>query len=454
MPTKTFWTSFLPAAWQARMHAQPHLVRILDNTGWLMADRIFRMGVALVVGVWVARYLGPEQFGLLNYALAIVTLFTAIASLGLDNIVVRDLVRRPQEAARTLGTCVALQLAGSLAAMVLTVGTVSLLRPDDAVARMAVAVLSLGLLFKSTDAIRFWFESHVQSKYTVRAEATAFALFALIKVGLLVGEAPLMAFVWAMPAETGLAALLMAAAYMRQGQSPRGWSFDKGRARKLLHDSAPLILSVLAVTIYTRIDQVMLGQMAGDQAVGIYSAAVRLSEVWYFVPVAIGASVFPTLIATREQDMERYRHHVQRLFSLMSVLSLAVALPVTLWADEIVTLLYGTGFPGAADILVIHVWAAPFVFHGVAGSRWYLAENLQGLMFYRALAGCALNVALNLLLIPRYGAVGAAWGTVAAQAMSTFVFNALQARTRPLFMMQLRSLAGASLLRGPHAGSR
>ena len=441
----------LPAAWRARLEQRPNVLQILSNTGWLVADRVLRMAVGLLVGVWVARYLGPEQFGLLSYVMAIVSVFTAIGSLGLDNVVVRELVRNPNAAEPTLGTCIVLQIAGSTLALSLAVATVSLLRPEDTLARTAVAVLALAIVFKSTDAIRFWFESRVQAKHVVWAESSAFAAFALIKVMLVVAGAPLMSFVWAVPAEAGLAALLMIATYTRQGRSLRMWRFEAGRARSLLKNSFPLILSALAAMIYMRIDQIMLGEMAGDQDVGIYSAAVRISEVWYFIPMAIGASVFPAILVARQTDTAVYHAHLQRLFSLMTVLALVTAVPVTLFAEEIIRVLYGDGFPGAADILVVHVWTGLFVFHGVAGSRWFLAENLQGLMMFRTLAGCLASVLLNLYLIPRYGALGSAWASVGAQAVAAMLVNALHPRTRILFVMQLKALVGSSLFTRHHA---
>lgn len=454
MPRSRFATALSPAGWRAWLGARPHVQRVVTNTGWLLGDRIFRMAVGLLVGIWVARYLGAAQFGLIAYATAIVTLATPLATLGLDNIVVRDLVRRQHDPGLTLGTCVLLQLAGSVAAMAVAVAVVSALRPSDTLARVAVAVLALGVLFKATDAVKFWFESRVEAKHTVRAETVAVALFALVKVALVLAGAPLLAFLWVVPAEAAIASALVVAAYLRQGHTLRSWSYQRERARGLLRDGTPLVLSAMASVVYMRIDQVMLGQMLGDHAVGIFSAASRISEMWYFVPMAIASSVFPAILAARQTDAALYHRHLQRLFSLMTVLAVATALPVSLFADRIVTLLYGHGFAGAAPILVVHVWTGLFVFHGVAGSRWFLAENLQRMMFYRTLAGCLVNVALNLVLIPRFGALGAAWASVAAQAVAALLMNALYARTRPIFFMQLRALALSSLFSGGHAASR
>lgn len=398
------------------------------------------MGMGLLVGVWVARYLGPEQFGMFNYATAIVALFTAIGTLGLNNIVVRDLVKHPEEANATLGTAFFLQLIGGVLAFISAVIAVTFMRPDDATARIIVAILGLVMVFKATDVVRYWFESRVQSKYTVWVENAASLVFSAIKVALILSEATLITFVWIGLAETALVALLLLAIYKQQGNKLGAWRYQYARAKSLLCDSWPLILSGLAAMLYMRIDQIMLGQMLGDEAVGIYSAAVRLSEVWYFIPMTIAASVFPAIIEARKNGHDLYHQRLMKLFELMAVLALALALPISFMAEWIMAVLYGPGFADSAQILVIHVWTGLFVFSGVASSRWFITENLQKYTFYRTLAGCIVNISLNFLLIPEYGVIGSAWTSVISQAVASVLFNAINSKTRPIFYMQIEAL--------------
>lgn len=445
MEPPVLWLRYLPAFFRKKIEHRPNLLKILNNTGWLFFDKILRMFLGLLVGVWVARYLGPEQFGVFNYAAAIVSLFTAVATLGLNNIVVRDLVRNQEDSPQTLGTGFVLQIIGGLAAYFMAVALVAIIRPDNKIAIAAVAILGLGAIFKSTDVIKYWYESKVQSKYVVWVESSIFLFSLTIKVVLIISEAPLLAFVFIALIESVLIALVLIKVYTSQGFSLRDWVFDYKRAKCLLLDSWPLILSGLAAMIYMRIDQIMLGKLIGDEAVGVYSAALRISELWYFIPISIVGSVFPAIIEAKSANLTIYRQRMESLLTLMVGLALAIALPVTLLAPWLINLLYGAEYSNSSQILVIHVWSGLFVFLGVASARWFIAENLQRFTFYRTLAGCIVSVALNFLLIPAYGPTGAAVASVVAQAVASVFFNSINSKTRPLFVMQMKAMVGFNI---------
>lgn len=441
MNSPPFWLRLLPVKLLQKIEQRHNLLKILANTGWLFIDKILRMGVGLIVGVWVARYLGPAQFGLFNYATAIVALFTAIGTLGLNNIVVRDLVRQPStEAPTTLGTAFLLQIVGGLLACLMAVAVVYLMRPEDEEAILIVLILGITMLFKSSDVVRYWFEARVESKYTVWIENAVFIIFAGVKISFILLEATLVRFVWLVLAEAAVVGILLMAMYLRQATDIAKWKCQYKRTKELLSDSWPLILSGLAVMLYMRIDQIMLGQILGDEAVGIYSAAARLSEIWYFIPMIIVSSTFPALIAARQTSKDKYEDMLKKLFRLMFLLALSLAIPISFMSELIITALYGNNYAGAASILVVHIWAGVFVFIGVASGRWFISENLQKYTFYRTLAGCVISLTLNYLLIPEFGPVGSAWSLVISQAAASVFFNAVNSRTRPLFYMQMKVL--------------
>ena len=398
------------------------------------------MGVGLFVGVWVARYLGPEQFGLLNFALAFTGLFGAIATLGLQGIVVRDIVRDPECARLTLGTAAVLQLLGGLLSYLLILGAIAYLRPDDALARSIVAILGAMMLLKAGQIAVYWFESQVQSKYTVWVQNGVFLVFALIKFGLILQQAPLIAFVWAMLAEAVVVALILLMVVGWRGPALGSLRVSVARGVTLLRDSWPLILSAIAVTVYMKIDQLMLGQMIGDEAVGIYSAAVRISEVWYFIPMAIVASVFPAILEAKKRSETQYYARLQRLYDLMVIISVSVAVPMTFLATPIVTLLFGDAYSESGPVLAIHIWASVFVFLGVASGKWFLTENRQMLSLQRTALGAIANAGLNLWLIPLYGPVGAAIATVISYTVAALFADLFQSVTRKMFLMKLSAL--------------
>ena len=196
----------------------------------------------------------------------------------------------------------------------------------------------------------------------------------------------------------------------------------------------------MAIMVYMKIDQIMLGQMLGDEAVGIYSAAVRISEVWYFIPMMIVASVFPAILEAKKRDDGQYIQPLQRLYDLMVWLSVAIALPMTFVSTPIVVALFGPNYAESGPVLAIHIWASVFVFLGVASSQWFIAENRQILSFQRTLLGAIVNVILNLILIPYFGPIGAAVATVVAYAIAAFLADLLQKETRQMFAMKLSSM--------------
>jgi len=438
-PSYPFWLRYVPASLRSKVERRPNLLKILTNIAWLFGDKIVRIGIGLLVGVWVARYLGPQQFGLLSFAMAFVSLFGAIATLGLPGIVVRDIVKAPINASETLGTSFTLQLVGGTASCVLLILLFGVLRADDLLARTTIAILGPTLILKASESVRYWFESQVQSKYTIWVENAVLLATASLKIGLILSGAPFILFVWIVFAEALAVGILLFAVYAWTGGRLSAWRSSYDRAKALLKDSWPLILSGLAVMVYMRIDQIMLGYMLNDEAVGIYTVAVRVSELWYFVPMTIVGSVFPALVEAKKTSEALYIERLQKLYDLLVKLALAVAIPMTFLSNATVVLLFGQGYAEAGKILSIHIWTALFVFLGVASGKWFLVENRQLLAFQRVFAGMLVNIGLNALLIPRYGGSGAAVATLVSQAVAALLIDAIHKDTRPMFRMKLKA---------------
>jgi PST family polysaccharide transporter len=261
-----------------------------------------------------------------------------------------------------------------------------------------------------------------------------------LKVVLILNDAPLIAFAWAGVLELFLGAVGLVLAFRITGQRLMAWTLSKNKIRQTLKECWPLALSGVAVAIYMKIDQVMLGQMLDNKAVGVYSAAVRISELWYFIPMAIVASVTPTLIEAKKASPAIYRYRLANLFRLMSALALGIAVPMTFASGFVARVLYGNQYEGVAPILAIHIWAALFVFLGVAQGPWNINEGLTSLALVRTVIGAVANVILNIILIPRFGPIGAAIATTVSYALSAVILNAFSRKTREIFKLQLSSM--------------
>jgi PST family polysaccharide transporter len=440
------WTKYLPHLIRRHLEERHNLQRIIGNTGWLFADKIVRMGVGLFVGVWIARYLGPEQFGLLSYATAFVALFATVATLGLDGIAVRDIVRDPASKSEILGTVFLLRLMGGMATMAFAVISTLLLRSTDTLTLWLVVIIAAGTIFQTFDTIDYWFQSQLLSRYTVVAKNAAFLLTALLKIILLIVKAPLIAFALAGLAEIVLGTVGLVLAYRSHGQLLKSWRWNPSWAGRLLRDSWPLILSGMVIAVYMKIDQVMLGAMVGDRAVGIYSAAVRISEIWYFVPTTIVISVFPTIINAKKQNSDLYLRSIQYLYTLLIWTALTIAIPLTFLSTGIVTRLFGPQYSEAGIILSIHIWTAVFIFYGLGKNAYIQSENMQLFSLICTSSGAVVNIFLNLILIRRYGVVGAAVATLCAQITVAILVPALYPKDRISVKLFMKSFINISEL--------
>jgi PST family polysaccharide transporter len=429
----------MPEFIRERFGHRKNLLVILHNIGWLFTDKILRMGVGLLIWAWIARYLGPEQFGLWNYVMAISALFGAFAALGLDGVVIRELVKRPESQNELLGTAFTLKLFAGILALIFSLMVILLMWGNDAIRLWLVGLSSAGFILQSVNVIDFYFQSKVQSKYTVYSANAAFLIMLLVKVTLIIQSATLIAFVWASFGEVILTAIFLLLAYKLNHQNMLEWRYDWPLAKSLLKNSWPLILSGLAIMIYMRIDQIMIGQILGNKEVGVFSAAVRISEAWYFIPMAIASSVFPTIILIKQQSETLYIKRLQELFNLISLVGCGVAIFMSFASNHFAILLFGNAYTEASTILAIHVWSGVFVSLGVVSGNWFLIENLQKVILIRTIFGALINILLNLILIPIYSITGAAFSTLLTAIFVNFIVDLGSSRTRSLFNMKLKS---------------
>ncbi len=419
----------------------PEILRgLVANTSWLLGERILRMCVNLAVGIYVARYLGPGNFGALSYALSFVGLFSVFVLLGLPRILIRELVRTPEQSGRLLGTTCGLMVLGGLAALGVLAATVFAL-DITRVERWMILIIGGGLVFQAGNVLEYHFQAVMQTRQVATAQTLQLAVSTLVRIALILAQAELIWFAAAAALDSCLTACTLAILYRRSRFTAQAWRFSRATAAVLLKDAWPLMLSTIAVTVYMKVDQVMIRSMLDADAVGQYAAAVRVSEGWYFIPVAITAAVFPTLLNARQEGNAVYLEKIQSLFNVMVWLAVAIAIPITFLSGRIVTLLYGSAYLPSAPILTVHIWAAVFVFTNNALQQWYIAEGLEKLAAVRTGAGLCLNIALNYLLIPAYGALGAAWATLVTRALVGFLINFIFSSTRPMFWMIFRSLA-------------
>lgn len=438
------WHKYLPGFLRRQLEGRRGAQEALENTGWLFADRALRLIVSVFVGAWIARHLGPEQFGTWSYALAFTAIFSGFATLGLDGIVVRELARDPTKRDVLLGTTFALKLLAGAITFLVTVAAALAIHRGEFLTILLVGLSAGGFLFQSCIVVDLYFQSRTQSRYAIFAGLAAMVPVTIAKLVLLVRGAPLEAFAIVGLVEVALTGAMLVYAYGAKRNSVREWRFDLGLARKMLGESWPLLLSGFAVMVQARIDQVMLGAMAGDAELGQYSAAMRLIEVFAFVPLIITSTYAPNIARAKASDESQYRAGLTNVYRIMFIAFLVTAAPIFMFGEMIVGLLYGESYALAGTFLSLLSIRLFFANFGVAKTLYITNEGLFRYSLATTALGAAVNIVANLVLIPLYGGTGAILAMAISFGATTFVADLFVKHARANFSMMLHAI------RSPH----
>ena len=416
------------------------LRRAAANFGWLMTDRLLRMGVGLFVVVLVARHLGPSDYGVLAYAGAVVSSFGALGSMGLDALVVRDLVRTPARADEILGTALVMRFCGAVASVAISIFVVWCLKRDDQLAIGLVAILSCGNLFLVFDTIDLWLQSRVLGRFAVIARALPLLIMAGARIALALAGAPVQAFAIAATVEAAFAGLGLVVVYRLRGESFRTWKPARSRAIALLREGWPLFVSVLIVAARLRLEQIMLGQIAGYGAVAQYAVASRVVDVWTVVPMTVMVSLFPAIVRARERAAADYLINLQRLYDGLIWAAVLFAAVFWIFGPTVLVWLFSARYAPAGDVLTVLVWSCIWISFALARGRWLVAEGHTGDALLVEAGILLVGLAANMFLIPRHGATGAAWANLIALLLGNLLVAGFSAPVRLSLVMLGRSL--------------
>ncbi len=413
---------------------------ILHSIKWQFADKISKLFGSVVVGMLVGRYLGPEQFGLLNFVYAFVWMFATVGTIGLDEVVVKELIEKPEDTEKILGTSIVLKIIGATLSVVITFGSAFLLKNHFEFKIWLILFTIISMIIRNLGIARLWYESKIQSKKVMIIDNLAFLIGVFLKLLFVFTNKPVEYFAFTVLVEFAISTAILHHIFTKGDKKISISNYDKKWANKLLNQSWPLIIIGFSIMLYTRSDQVMLTLLSSSTDTGIYSAAVRISEVFYFIPTAITISFFPAIVKHfNAGNKENYHRKVQALFDLLLIISIILTLFMTLLAYPVILLGFGADFIDSVNVLNIHIWGSIFVFLGVASSKIMVVEHHNKYNMYRTLIGAILNILLNLLLIPKLGSIGAAISTVFSYMVSVYACILFKP-TRHIAFFMLKSL--------------
>lgn len=415
---------------------EDQLKKYSRSTLWMIIEKVIRLSFNLIIGIWIARHLGPSDYGIFNFAIAVSTLLLPIINFGLQGVLVKELYQKPQNKESILGT--AIYFKALLAVTVFVLILISLKKDlANNIEEEVVLLTCISILFHPFLSIETWYESQVKVKKIVIYKSIFFILASIIKVVLILNEGTISAFAIVYSIEAFLIALALVLVYCYDyGLS---FNFRKTTLRNLISKSWLLVLSSLSAVIYLKIDQLMIGILVSDEELGYYSAATKISESWYFVPLIVSNALFPAILEAKSKSQSYYLKRLQQLCDYYFLASLSLAILISLSSNWLIDITYGEVFSSAAIILKLHIWAGIFIFLRTVLSKWLIAEEKYKFSLISQLSGAVVNVMLNLILIPMYGGIGAAWATIVSYLVASILILGFFKETKGMFSIFIKS---------------
>ncbi len=393
--------------------------RVAKNASWIIGCKIAQSALSFIIGMLTARFLGPSNYGIINYAASIVAFVTPIMYLGLNSTIVQELISRPNKEGAVLGTSIAMSVCSAILCIIGVFSFVSVMNAGETETIRVCAIYSVLLVFNAIDLIQYWFQAKLMSKYTSVVMLIAYAVVSLYKVFLLVTQKSLYWFAASYSLDFAIIAILLIAIYRnKQGQK---LSFSKKMVGELFSKSKYYIVSSMMVTIFAQTDKIMIKNMLGNEQVGLYTAAVTTASITAFVFSAIIDSFRPVILQSAKENECKFEKSMTMLYSIIIYFSLSISIFMTVFAPIIINILFGEQYFLASSALQIIVWYTTFAYIGSVRNVWILARGLQKHLWKINLSGALLNIMLNFILIPYWGMNGAAVASLITQIFTNVI---------------------------------
>jgi PST family polysaccharide transporter len=427
----------LPSRLNARLAARP----AAGNFVWLAMDKGVRFLIAVVIGSWSARYLGKANFGLLNFAMPIVAVFASIAPLGMEALVVRQLIQEPDKAGRWLGTVMGFRTGAATLFALSALGVAWLQRPGDAASLGITAILAAGMALQALEGGELYFQARIEMRRLIFPRLGLSVFINLVKVGFILQGMSVYWFAGLTALEQAASGLLTLWLMRRALGSGQRLQFEFQRGWTLLKECWPLAISALTVILYMKTSQLVMNSRLSNADLGIFGAAIRIPDAFGFLPAILASSLLPGLLRSRAQGDVVYFNQLQRFFRINALVGYFVCLPLSLGSFLVVRLLFGPAYSDSGAVMAIYTWGLFFSFQGVARGQHLLNLRLVRLSLLFSVVGLFVSLGLNFLLIPRWGTMGAAAATAVANLSCSILTSFLVAPTRRIGRMQLMALA-------------
>lgn len=390
------------------------------NTLWIIFGRVYQIAINLVVSVLSVRYLGPSNYGLINYAASFSSLFTAFCTLGIDEVMVNELIKKPQKQGKLLGTAIYMRVCSSIFSVLTICLIVYVLNPGEPLTLWVTLLYSIGLVMQSMEVIKFFYQQRLMSKVTSLLTVVARTIVSFYKILLLVLNKNVLWFAASNIVDHGIFGILLLLFYHKHKKSGQELKYESSLVNELLKKSHHFILSGLMVALYGQMDKIMLKHLMDEAQVGFYSVATTVNNYWPFILTAIIESARPVIIELFGTNQILFKKRLTQLYSALIGISVVAAVGISIFAKQLILILYGDGYTNSVNALRIVSWSTAFSYLGVARSIWVVPNGQQRFEKYLAAIGATCNAILNYLMIPLWGIIGAAIATLATQIITNF----------------------------------
>ncbi len=430
------------------MDISNNFFRILKNSGWLLIDYAARFIGGYFVSIWLAREIGAENFGIYSYALSIVAILMSFAVFGIQGVGIKTIVENKADEKSILGTLFGIRLsAGSLSYITLIVILFFINTDHDKF--LLAAIIGLKLIVSSFNVIDYYFDALVQSKYKVRARVTAYIIRTLLIILFIIAKVSLYWLAVIVFFEEIVGSLLVIYFFFKRGNSKiRQWKFETHIAKSMVKQSWPLIFSNIGAMLYLKIDQLMVVDMLGETAGGHYAAAVKITELFYFIPAIIISSAYPIIIESKKKSKKEYLEKLKLTNMILFTLAIIFSFFVATFSDQIIYFTFGSEYLASVKVVTYHIWTLVFVYVGQVLSRWLIIEKLTIFSLIRHGSGVIVNLVLNFLLIPLYGMVGAAVASLISLFTAVILFLFFNQKTIIFLKILVASISPVNFANG------
>lgn len=408
--------------------------KLVNNASWLIGCKLVQSILSFIIALLTARYLGPSNYGVLNYASSLVVFVTPVMTLGFNGILVQEFIANKEDEGEVLGTTLISCICSAVICMIAVVIFAFFTNSNDKCTVVVCTLFSLNLLFQALQLVEYWFQAQLLSKYTSIVSLIAYAIVSIYKIYLLATGKSVYWFAISYAFDYMIISIVLLFIYKKLGGMKVCFSLD--RAKRMFNRSKYYIASGLMVTIFTQTDKIMLNMMIGNDATGYYSAALICATMANFVFTAIIDSFRPVILENKIRDENRYKLSIRRLYNIVVYLSLIQCVVIVFLSGIIINITYGEEFIDAVPVLRILVWQTAFSYLGIVRDIWLLAEGKQKYLWSINLCGAVLNVILNLVFIPIIGIEGAAFASLLTQALVNvgigFIFKPIKGNNKLL----------------------